>query len=211
VLFELEHTLLDRRPAWQYAFEQAVGTVCHERIDARDLAENYAHRPVMHALAVVTDDLGVRVECARRWEQLFYRSAMKKLMVHDGVTMMLDRMRHAGIELGVISHEPHTVARKELESTGLDRFLTVLAAQPIDATWLPGERIEQCRTFLEYPPEEICLISWDEDDVDAAEGMGALALRASWPTAEVGETGIVHPSQALGIVQRAWDWAHEAD
>lgn len=184
VVFDLDHTLIDRRPAWRYALEQAVSAVTGERIDTSGLVDEYHLRPVSHAVAVVVPEASTRAECVRLWHEMFYRSAMKRLLVHEGVGMGLDRLKSARIEVGVITRELHRDARRQIESTGLDRFLAVLSATPGESPWTPAERLADCLAFLQYAPEQCVYVSGSEPDLEAAEAAGFAAFAAGWAVGE---------------------------
>ncbi|HEY5477136.1 MAG TPA: hypothetical protein VIK11_10515 [Tepidiformaceae bacterium] len=134
----MDEALLDSRDAWQYAVEEAIASVCARRIDAGPLAMEY--RPLQHALAILVDDPQQRERCELLCREILTRGAMKRLLVHEGICMARARLRARQIEVGAISREPHAIALKAIASTGLDRFLSVLAATPAGSHWDAGER-----------------------------------------------------------------------
>src|SRR6185312_5356030 len=127
VIFDLDEALLDQRRAWQYAVEESVAMVCNRRIDASRLVAEYRGRPWGHALAVVVDEPAERLRCCELCVTVFERSGLKRLLVHEGIGMGLDAVRAAHVEMGAISRSRHNLALKQVQSTGLDRFLAVLA------------------------------------------------------------------------------------
>jgi phosphoglycolate phosphatase-like HAD superfamily hydrolase len=176
VIFDLDEALLDRRRAWQYALEEAVIAVTGRRVAASPLVDEYRQRPWAHALAIVVDDRGQLPRCEALCVELFQRSAMKRLLVHEGTGMALDRLRGDRIEMGAISREPHAVAVKQAESTGLDRFLAVLAPTPAGAAWDPTARFAECLTYLRRTAPETAFVSPDAADRAIVEGTGAPVL-----------------------------------
>jgi phosphoglycolate phosphatase-like HAD superfamily hydrolase len=206
VIFDLDEALLDRRRAWQYAVEEAVAGICGERVSAAGLLEEYRRRPAEHALAVLVAEPSARARCAERWRAIFYRSAMKRLLVHDGVGMGLDRLVQARIEVGAISREPHSVARKQVESTGLDRFVTVLSATPAGEGWQPGERIAECLAFLERPAGDCAFLGIDRLGLGEARngGLRTFAARWAWQEGDCNERAIQSPGQLYEELARVW-------
>ncbi|HET7737308.1 MAG TPA: HAD hydrolase-like protein [Tepidiformaceae bacterium] len=191
VIFDLDHTLIDRRPAWRYALEQAVSAVTGQRVDAGPLVDEYHQRPVPHAIALLVPTATDRPECARLWHEMFYRSALKRLLVHEGVGMGLDRLKSARVEVGVVTRELHRDARRQVESTGLDRFLSVMSATAAEAPWQVTERLADCLAFLEYRPADCVFVSADAPDLAAAADAGFTPFAAAWvPT----ETPAPYPS-----------------
>jgi phosphoglycolate phosphatase-like HAD superfamily hydrolase len=187
ILFDLEEALLDRREAWRYTIEQVIGVTCHRRVDARPLVAEYAPRPPAHALAVLCESLDERLRCQRLWPQIYYRSALKRLTVHDGVGRALDRLVLAGVELGVVSRESHADARKAMESTGIDRFMSVMSAAVDDGHWPLAERVAPCLTFLEREPGQAMFVSCRDGDLGAAEDLGLTTLPVGWAGARRGD------------------------
>jgi hypothetical protein len=111
---------------------------------------------------------------------MYGRSALKKLLVHDGIGMALDRLRGDRIEMGAISREPHAMALKQVQSTGLDRFLSVLSATPVDAPWDPAARVAECLAFLERAATQSAFVSGEGDDLAAVGSAGVKPWTAAW-------------------------------
>ena len=180
VIFDLDYVLIDSTRAWQYALEEAVAASTGRRLNAAPLVDEYRSRPWSHAVAVVVDDANEQERCERLCAQIMQRSAMKKLLVHEGVGMALDSLRNVRLEMGAISREPHSVALKQAQSTGIDRFLTVLAATPANEAWSPGDRYTQCLRFLEREPAAVAAVVADEREMAAARECGMTVFSASW-------------------------------
>jgi beta-phosphoglucomutase-like phosphatase (HAD superfamily) len=180
IIFDLDEVLLDSSKAWQYAVEESIASVCARRIDAGPLAEEYRRRPLRHALAVLIDDPAQRDRCEQLSREILYRGAMKRLLVHDGISMALDRLRARQIEAGAISREPHAIALKQIQSTGLDRFLSILAATPEDEPWDPGERFAHCLSFLGYDASACVYISAEPADLEAIKRTGCICFAPGW-------------------------------
>ena len=183
VIFDLEHVLLAREGAWCYTVEEAIASVTARRIDTRPLAREYANRPWRHVLSVLLDDSALQQECEELCAELFTRSAMKRLLVHEGVGMALDHLRAARIEIGAVSREPHATALKQVQSTGLDRFLAVLSTTPAGG-WDVSARLLEALSFLEYRPAECAFVSSDGYDLGAARTLGFTGYTAAWASSE---------------------------
>lgn len=180
VVFDLDQVLLRRAPAWQYTLEQAVMTVCGRRVDVGPIAGEYQVRPWRDALAILLEDAGQRVRCESLCHTIFARSAMKKLTVFEGVGMALDHLRGRSVEVGAITREPHAVAIKQVQSTGLDRFLSVLSATPAAAAWAVEARLADCLDFLECPPGAAAYVAADPFDLALAARLGIAGWAAGW-------------------------------
>jgi phosphoglycolate phosphatase-like HAD superfamily hydrolase len=200
VLFDLDDALLDRAPAWRYALEEAVISVTGRRIDATPLVGEYLSRPWRHVLRVVLADPREIERCAELCPQMFYRSAMKRLLVHEGLGMALDHLRGARMDMGAISHEPHGNAIKQIQSTGLDRFLTVLSATPAGAPWDPTARLDECLGFIERPADVCAFVSADEGDGAAAAAMGMAWYRPGWASETENAGPLVVPGDLAKLV-----------
>ena len=205
VIFDMDEALLDRRRAWQYAIEESVAVVVGRRVSAAPLVDEYRMRPWSHALSIIVDTPGERLRCEGLCAQMFERSGLKRLLVHEGTGVGLDILRGEMIEAGAISREPHALAFKQIHSTGLDRFIAVLAATPEAAAWNVAERIAQCLAFLERSPAETAFVSANADDLAAAESAGSRPFEASWAASEpTGYPAIERPGEVALQVVRAW-------
>ncbi|MBI2765057.1 MAG: HAD family hydrolase [Chloroflexi bacterium] len=184
VIFDLDETLLARTGAWSYAIEESIVAVTGRRLAARELAAEYHSRPWRHALAVLLDDQAAMDRCEALCCEMFQRSAMKRLLVHEGMGMALDHVRAERVEMGAISREPHVLARRQIESTGLERFIAVLSATPQGVRWDVSARMAECQSFLECDAKRVAYVSGDGYDLRAAETAGATPIEAGWAGGE---------------------------
>jgi phosphoglycolate phosphatase-like HAD superfamily hydrolase len=184
LIFDLEEALLDRRKAWQYAVEESVAAVCGERVSAGDLVAEYRMRPWSHALSILVVDRQQQLSVEQACVTMYERSAMKRLLVHEGIGMALDAVRAHRVEMGAISREPHRLAIRQIESTGLERFLAVLSPTPEGATWDPAARLRECARFLERDPASVTFVGCDSRDMEAAERAGFATAVAGYSNCE---------------------------
>ena len=200
VVFDLDEALLDRREAWRFAIEEAVASATRERVSARALVEEYRLRPFRDAIRVLLPDPDAQDRCEKLARAMWGRSAMKRLLVHDGIGMALDTLREARIEIGAITMEPHSTAIKQLQSTGLDRFVTVLSATPAHGGWDPISRWEDCLRFVEQPASRAVFVSPSVDDLRAVASTGATTIGAGWSRTFV-EGALGHPGELLPFIR----------
>jgi hypothetical protein len=184
IAFDLDDALLVRGGAWRYTVEEAVASVTGRRVDAAALAPEYLRRPWRHALEVVMErGEDVDAACAL-CDAMFQRSAMKRLLVHDGLGMALDRLRGARIEMGAITRAPHDLAIRQVESTGLDRFLTVLSPTPPGERWDPWARVQQCLGYVDREAAVAAFVSAEPFDLRACAPGGVGCYEAGWAMGE---------------------------
>jgi beta-phosphoglucomutase-like phosphatase (HAD superfamily) len=204
VIFDLDRALIDSRNAWRYCVEESLAAALNRRLSAADLVEEYHVRPWRDALGVLVEPHET-ARCADLCEVMFARSAMKKLLVHEGIGMALDALRGEQMELGAISRLPHALAVKQVQSTGLDRFVAVLSATPVDERWRPEVRVTDCLAFLEAAPHEAAFVSGDMHDRALVAAKGLAPFEAGWaPAPEHSDGAIEAPSGLLDVVLRAW-------
>lgn len=204
VIFDLDRCLIDSRNAWRYCIEESIAAALGRRTDASALVEEYHIRPWRDALGILTDPAESN-RCVDLCDTMFARSAMKKLLVHEGVGMALDALRTERIELGAISRLPHGLAVKQVQSTGLDRFLAVVATTPASERWDPCARINQCLAFLEAAAPGAAFVSGDAHDRDDAGRTGVRPYAAAWaPAAEVDGQPVGSAREVLARVLDDW-------
>jgi len=179
IVLDLDTAVIDRRRAWQYAIEEAILSVTGERTSAAPLVDEYHTRSFGDALSILVTDPVLRERCITVADQFFRRSALKRLLVFDGIGMALDRMRGERVEIGGITREPHRDALRQIESTGVDRFLTVLS--PTNAgRWNPVERFQECIAYMGRLPGDTVFFSAVARDVDLVARTGATSAFAAW-------------------------------
>lgn len=184
IIFDLDEVLLDTRRAWQYAIEESIAMVCDRHVNAEPIVAEYRGRPWHHALAILVETPAERQHCAELCVTIFERSGMKRLLVHEGIGMGLDAVRAGRMEMGAISRRRHGVALKQVQSTGLDRFLAVLSATPEGESWQPEARVSDCLRFLEREPGECLFVGCGRFELEQVAGSGIYCFEAAWASTE---------------------------
>ncbi|HSE46306.1 MAG TPA: HAD hydrolase-like protein [Gemmatimonadales bacterium] len=197
LIFDLDEALLDRRRAWQYAVEESIAAVCGERVSAGDLVAEYRLRPWSHALSILVRERQQQIRCEDACVAMYERSAMKRLLVHEGIGMGLDRVRAQRVEMGAISREPHRIAIRQIESTGLDRFLSVLSPTPAGAAWNPVERLLECCSFLQRATDEVVFVGCNPLDLDALQQAGVPSVLAAYTGCDPGDIRAIQSPAGL--------------
>lgn len=196
VILDLDAAVIDSAGAWRYALEEAVMMVTGERRDTEPLVEEYRSRPWAHVVPILVDGPDEQRRCVDLCEQFYRRSALKRLLVFDGIGMALDQLRGESVEMGGVTREPHGHAMRQIESTGIDRFLAVLSPTN-EGDWDPRQRFEECVWYLEAEPDAAVYVSPFEEDLERVRPTGASTLHAGWVTGESQWQSIPHPKLLL--------------
>ncbi|MCL6508003.1 MAG: HAD hydrolase-like protein, partial [Bryobacteraceae bacterium] len=185
--------------------EEAVAAVTGRRISARDLADAYHTRPWRDALRILLDDPR---ECDAAEDlclQYAARSALKRLLVFEGVGMALDALRAEQIDMAAITRHPYALARKQIESTGLDRFFSLVVPPP-GGRFDPAAQLAECFRLLETAPAETAVVAPGSFERTAAERAGAIAVAAGWSVEhDPGPGEVAAPRDLLEALLRRWE------
>lgn len=184
IVFDLDEVLIDSRPAWLYSLEEAMVSVSGRRENFRPLVEEYRRRPLRDVLAILLPAPADRDRCESLFSMMYGRSAMKKLLVHERVGMRLDQLRSQRVEMAAITRLPHNMAMRQIESTGLDRFFSVLSPTPTGEKWDPPARTKDCLGYLEYTARQCLFVSGDKNDLAAVAALGLTGYEAAWASTE---------------------------
>jgi phosphoglycolate phosphatase-like HAD superfamily hydrolase len=205
VIFDLDRAIIDARPAFAYAIEEAIAAVTGRRISARELADAYHARPWRDALRILLDDPRERDAAEDLCLQYAARSALKRLLVFEGVGMALDALRAAQIDMAAITRHPYQLARKQIESTGLDRFFALVVPPP-EGRFDPLAQLGECFRLLETAPAESALVAPGRFERTAAERAGAVAVTAAWSVEhDPGGIDVAAPGELLEALLRRWE------
>lgn len=206
VIFDLDRALVDSRPAFSYTLEEALAAVTGRRVTCRDLADEYHVRPWRDALRILLDDPAQRDACEALCHAYAERSALKRLLVFEGIGMALDTLRAERIDMAAFTRLPLSLARKYTESTGLDRFLILIAAPPLGGTYSPRDQLERCFTLLETDPATAAVVAPGRHERTAAEALGAHAFTPAWAVqADPGTLSVATPGDLLEALHRRWE------
>lgn len=184
IVFDLDETLIDHAPAWVYAVEEALVAITGRREKVRPLVAEYRQRPLRDVFGILTGSRQESERCEQLFVAMYGRSALKKLLVHEGVGMALDQIRGVRIEMAAITRLPHATAMRQIESTGLDRFFSVMSPTPAGEGWSVTARTKECLGYLGYEPSRCAFVSGVKGDLMEAAGMGLVAYEAGWATGE---------------------------
>lgn len=205
ILFDLDEVLVDARPAWCYAVEETLMSMTARRESAKALCDEYRKRPLWDVFRLLLPDRNDCVRAEKLASTMLERSALKKLLVHEGVGMALDEIRVRRIDMGVISRYPHSLAIKHLQSTGIDRFFAVLSPTPAGAQWSPRDRIAECLAYLGHPASRCAYVSGESEDLRVASDAGLAVFRAEWTGCRSGTgPGISRAGELSAVVLSEW-------
>jgi beta-phosphoglucomutase-like phosphatase (HAD superfamily) len=205
VIFDLDRSLIDARPAFCYAVEEAVAAVTGRRVSARELADAYHTRPWRDALQVLLDDPRQRDAAEDLCLQYAQRSALKRLLVFEGVGMSLDELRAEQIDMAAITRHPYRLARKQVESTGLDRFFSLVVPPPA-GRFDPAAQLAECFRLLETAPDQSAVIAPGRPERQAARRAGAIPFTAAWAIEpDPGDIEIPSPAALREALLRRWE------
>lgn len=204
-VFDLDRALIDSRPAWRYAIEESVISVTGKRVSAGPLVEEYHQRPWRHALGILVRDPEEADRCEALCVEMHGRSAMKRLLVFEGIGMALDALRAERIDMAGVTRLAHRTAMKQVQSTGLDRFLAYVAAPHSGEAFGFEDLFRACCDVLESGPHQAAAIVPGVRDQESVLDAGAVAYCPLWaPGAEPLGIPIAEPADMLAAFQRAW-------
>lgn len=195
IVFDLDETLIDNAAAWVYCVEEALISVTGRRESARPLVAEYRRRPLRDVFGILTGTREESMRCEQLFTAMYGRSALKKLLVHPGVGMALDQVRGVRIEMAAITRLAHGPAMRQIESTGLDRFFSVMSPTPPGEAWSVTARIKDCLGYLDRAPASCVFISGEKSDLDLASSTGIMCYEAEWVAqAKTGYPGVANAS-----------------
>lgn len=204
-VFDLDRVLIDSRPAWRYAIEESVISVTGKRVSAAPLVEEYHQRPWRHALAVLVDNAADAGRCEALCVEMHGRSAMKRLLVFEGIGMALDALRAERIDMAGVTRLDLRTAMKQVQSTGLDRFLAYVAAPRAGQAFNFEDLFRACCNVLESGPQQVAAVVAGAGDQETAMAAGGVAYCPLWaPGAEPAGIAIAEPADMLAEFQRTW-------
>jgi phosphoglycolate phosphatase-like HAD superfamily hydrolase len=184
IVFDLDEVLIDSAPAWLYALEESMVSVTGRRENLKPLVAEYRRRPLRDVLAMLLATPAERDRAEKLFTTMYGRSAMKKLLVHQHVGMSLDQLRSLRIEMAAITRLPHYMAMRQIESTGLDRFFSVMSPTAPDPTWDPVSRTKDCLGYLEYAAAACLFVSGEGRDLGEVKALGLTCYEARWAAVE---------------------------
>lgn len=185
VLFDLDGTLLDSRPAVLAAYSEAALSFegGAERLAAIPVGELLAMR-VAESAAVIAAD-GDASTFARLYDEAYRLRAHRRVTLYDGVVAMLRSLADSGIALGVVTNKglsrtPGDVAPLDGGSGGEALFEVIVTADD-SAERKPSPRpMEIALERGGWRPQDTLYVGDGPHDFESAASAGLCFIGAGW-------------------------------
>ncbi|MBL8149575.1 MAG: HAD-IA family hydrolase [Blastocatellia bacterium] len=203
LLFDFDETLVSSKAAYYAAYKHAL--VAHLGDTVEDLFEDIWKRP--QALKEFFKKQG-RERAALIMEsfEIYYYSQHHNLKTYPYIVEVLEKLRTAGISLGIVSLKPRRAGEKELDFCGLRHFFDVVIwGDDVEA---PKPAPEGCFRALENLNGKHAIMCGDSvSDIEMGKAAGILTVAALWGEvdrelllATIPDYECEHPEQLIELV-----------
>jgi phosphoglycolate phosphatase len=184
LLFDLDGTLVDSVPDLAAAANRLLAELGRPALSETEIAamvgDGVAKLVERALLASGAGDVALEA-ATRRFSAIYGQSATELTRPYPGVPEVLERLRQAGIGLGVCTNKPVHATRTVLEGLGLARFFPVV----LGGDSLPQRKPDPAPLLaaldrLAARPAEAAMLGDHRNDVLAARAAGTAALFARY-------------------------------
>ena len=203
VLFDLDGTLVDSLPTIGAAMSAALKEFGHHIDVATIIPQIGAPMPVLAAeLTGASEDEAEQIN--ERYLSLYYDDFIQKTKPFDGATELLDRLRAAGVALGVVTNKNEHGAHMMVDIQGWKPTFDVVVGRDTTARpkpWPDGTL--HGLQVLGATPEQAALVGDTEFDMGAGRDAGLrynLGMLGARDEARLREAGATHVFETLPAV-----------
>ena len=203
VLFDLDGTLVDSLPTIGAAMSAALKEFGHHIDVATIIPQIGAPMPVLAAeLTGASEDEAEQIN--ERDLSLYYDDFIQKTKPFDGATELLDRLRAAGVALGVVTNKNEHGAHMMVDIQGWEPTFDVVVGRDTTARpkpWPDGTL--HGLQVLGATPEQAALVGDTEFDMGAGRDAGLrynLGMLGARDEARLREAGATHVFETLPAV-----------
>ncbi len=203
VLFDLDGTLVDSLPTIGAAMSAALKEFGHHIDVATIIPQIGAPMPVLAAeLTGASEDEAEQIN--ERYLSLYYDDFIQKTKPFDGATELLDRLRAAGVALGVVTNKNEHGAHMMVDIQGWEPTFDVVVGRDTTARpkpWPDGTL--HGLQVLGATPEQAALVGDTEFDMGAGRDAGLrynLGMLGARDEARLREAGATHVFETLPAV-----------
>ena len=203
VLFDLDGTLVDSLPTIGAAMSAALKEFGHHIDVATIIPQIGAPMPVLAAeLTGASEDEAEQIN--ERYLSLYYDDFIQKTKPFDGATELLDRLRAAGVALGVVTNKNEHGAHMMVDIQGWKPTFDVVVGRDTTARpkpW-PDDTLHGLQV-LGATPEQAALVGDTEFDMGAGRDAGLrynLGMLGARDEARLREAGATHVFETLPAV-----------
>ena len=204
VLFDLDGTLVDSLPTIGAAMSAALKEFGHHIDVATIIPQIGAPMPVLAAeLTGASEDEAEQIN--ERYLSLYYDDFIQATKPFDGATELLDRLRSAGVALGVVTNKNEHGAHMMVDIQGWKPTFDVVVGRDTTARpkpWPDGTL--HGLHVLGATPEQAALVGDTEFDMGAGRdarlryNLGMLGARDEARLREAGATHVFEGLRAVG-------------
>ena len=203
VLFDLDGTLVDSLPTIGAAMSTTLKEFGYHIDVATIIPQIGAPMPVLAAeLTGASEDEAERIN--ERFLSLYYDEFIQTTKPFDGATELLDRLRAAGVALGVVTNKNEHGAHMMVEIQGWKPTFDVVVGRDTTARpkpWPDGTL--HGLEVLDATPEQAALVGDTEFDMGAGRDAGlrySLGMLGARDEARLREAGATHVLDTLPAV-----------
>ena len=198
VLFDNDGTLVDTHDLLLDSFRHATRSVLGEVIpDARLMAK--VGQPLAVQMWDFTDDADVHDELLRVYRAYNESVHDDRISLFPGTREALERMRDAGLKLGVVTSKMHRLAAHGLDVLGVAEFFDCVVGADDCARHKPDpDPVVLGARLVEADPAQCAYVGDSPFDIQAGNAAGMLTAAVTWGMFDEGVLRAERPGLTCG-------------
>ncbi|MGI9951768.1 HAD-IA family hydrolase [Moorellaceae bacterium AZ2] len=178
VLFDLDGTLLDTSDLVIKCFQYTLAPHLGRQVDPEEVYP-YFGAPLREGLAAfLPEKVEEMLPVYRRYSEEHFDNLV---CLCPGVREGLEKLRRAGIRLGIVTSRVRDTTLYGLQLFGLqDFFQAIVALEDVDNHKPGPEPVRRGAELLGLPPAAVLMVGDSPNDIAAARAAGAASVAAGW-------------------------------
>jgi pyrophosphatase PpaX len=203
VVFDLDGTLVDSVELITVSFQHAIRKVLGREV-SREEAVAHVGMPLREQMVMVSPEHAEALVAAYR--EFNHREHDRMLRLYDGIVHLLDRLKQAGVRLGLVTSKSRYTTQMAFDLTGIENYFDATVCADEAAQNKPSaEPILFCLAKLGASPEDAVYVGDSPADLRAAHAAGVTPIAVTWGVFDVETLAAEKPAVVVHTISELAD------
>lgn len=178
VVFDLDGTVVDSVELIIVSFQHAIREVLGREMSRED-AIAWVGRPLREQMELFSPEHAD--ELVEVYREFNHREHDRMLKLYEGIQHLLERLRKAGVRVGLVTSKSRFTTQMAFDLTGIERYFDASVCADEAAGNKPSPApILACIAQLAVEPRAAAYVGDSPSDIQAALAAGVAAVAVTW-------------------------------
>jgi pyrophosphatase PpaX len=198
VVFDLDGTVVDSVDLIVVSFQHAFREVLGREMD-REEAIAYVGRPLKEQMMAFSPEHAD--ELVASYREFNHREHDRMLRLYDGIPHLLDRLRQAGVRVGLVTSKSRYTTQMAFDLTGIESYFDASVCADESPRNKPfPDPILLCLQQLGVSPADAAYVGDSPADIQAARAAEVEAIAVAWGVFDIAVLTAEKPDRVVHTI-----------